>query len=183
MILSLFVFFFIFLWITHQISFPFVSFTSKTLISLSLMMNIFLLYVFVSDVHQSLRGEQTTSLVNLWRLVYWFNFLFGFIILPILTQNERNFSKSSLISLLYQFYRKRLIIFVSIVVPLIFLIILIFNIPISSLVSKQTLLILPIFIVIIWGFLLLNLHLSLALNHIPQYLLRKLNSAKELGKI
>jgi hypothetical protein len=166
---------------THKICLPYISNLSKMIISVSLCTNCFFLYIFILDVQHSFSRGVTFSLKNLWRLVYWSNFIFGFIIFPILTQSERNHSQDSILTLLYTFYKKRLLILVSIVVPLVILAVLIFDVSVMSLFTKQTLLVLPIFLVIIWGFLLLNLHISLALNHIPKMLSRKINFYKELG--
>lgn len=107
----------------------------------------------------------------------------AWVIFPIIIETEHNYEGVSSVKLLYRFHRRNLIIVVGIVVPVVVIGVLVFDVSVMSLFSVQTLKVLPIFVVLLFGFFILNLHLSLALNHIPKILMRKISFKKQLGNI
>jgi hypothetical protein len=173
-----------FFYFANKFSMPYIRCLPKFVVSFSFTMNCVLLYIFLLDVHDSLTSTSAspTSLIYLWRIVWWTNFSLGFVIFPIVGQTEHNFEGVSSVTLLYQHHRRKWIIIAAIVAPILTIGVLVFDIPLMILFSVQTLKVLPIFIVLMWGFMLLNLHLSLALNHIPKFLMRKISFSKQLSK-
>ena len=150
---------------------------------ISLTSNTLMLTMLIIAFYQTIHDSQMKGLWIVWRCIYWVNFSFGFILFPILAEREKNIYSNGNFRLLLQFYLRRVIIIGSIAIVSLGIICPVARIPFSKLFEWNTLWMLPVLIVTIFGFFLIVLHFSLAFNNIPKTLIRKLSPRHELSKI
>ena len=149
---------------------------------LSLTVNTFLLCLLTCDFYLSVHGKYYTSFKYIWQILYWVNFTFGFLVFPLIFERERNFDGSSNIRLLFRFYLRRLIIILSITIPILGVVFLILRLKLKELLTWHSVYMFPVLIVTVWGCILILLHLSLAFINIPKALIRMLLPNRKLGR-
>ena len=161
---------------------PYIRTKNKLILTFSFSINLGFVLLLIADVYQTLGHSSTHSLVYLWRVIYWSNLSFGFLIFPIITEQEKRSENISVFRHLANYYRRRLLIVLVIAVPIIGLLLIVNKVSIWSLFQKDIIVGWPVFMLVLWGFVLLNVHLSLAFNVLPLYLFVRIFPSKEIGK-
>ena len=142
--------------------------------------NTFLMTLLIVDFYKSVHYDSPIFLRYIWRTVYWINFSFGFFVFPLLCEREKNPFSYSNIRLLARFYVRRVVIILSISVPLLVLIFLITETPMDKIFNWTNIYLYPVLINTIWGYILLILQLSLAFVNIPKIIIRSFSAKNEL---
>ena len=148
----------------------------------SLSVNTFILSLLICDFYLSVHSIEHSFFKYIWRVVYWINFTLGFLVFPLIFERERNSNASSNLCLLIRFYLRRLIIISLIAVPIVALMFLILKLQASKLLTLQSLYLIPIVVVTLWGCILILLHLSMVFVNVPKAILRMLFPSKKLGR-
>lgn len=172
----------IFYCIVNSLCLPYIRTHNKLILTLSFSMNFGFVSLLIFDIYQTLSKQHQIGLVQLWRLIYWVNLSFGFLIFPIITEQEKQTQSLSIFRHLYNFWKRRFFIVVLIAVPIIFLILLTNDVSVFSLFRKDIIIGWPVFMLVLWGFLLLNVHLSLAFNVLPSFFFVRIFPSKEISR-
>ena len=107
----------------NQLAIKITPFYTKALITMAWFTSVSALVILNIDVYQSVNHTTLIDLTNFWRFFYWSSFIFGYIVFVILSEYDKQGSGKSLFEIWVDYYRRRLPIFITIFMTVIFFLI------------------------------------------------------------